>query len=462
MGAAGRDIEAVVREVVRRLSEETGEASDASVAQAVADAHAAFEQLNEMGLERRYALVDAMRAAAKAGVKEFATAAVAETGYGRAEDKIKKNLLAALKTPGPEILESKTRSGDHGLTLMERAPHGVIASIIPSTNPTATVINNAISMVSGGNAVVFNAHPGARKCSNACIEAMNAASVAAGGPAHLVTYVPRPSVETAKALMKHPGIALVCVTGGPGVVRVAMASGKKVVAAGPGNPPTVVDETADLPKAARDIVDGASFDNNIICTDEKVVVAVSSVADELKRLMCAHGAFEVKGQDIERLCAFIFKSRDGREGIINPECVGKDAACILSKVDIEAPGATRLALCEVEPKHPLAWTEQLMPVLPLVRVGHVDEAIDLAIRYEGGRRHTAGMHSKNIEKLSIMARRVNCSIFVKNGPHYAGLGMGGEGHTSFTIASPTGEGLTTALDFTRERRCTLVDYFRIV
>ncbi|MBI5095496.1 MAG: aldehyde dehydrogenase EutE [Candidatus Hydrogenedentes bacterium] len=433
----------------RRMSAHPG------VDAAVSRARSAFEALNELSLGLRYAMIAAMREAAKAHIKELSLEAVDETGLGRAEDKVKKNLLVTLKTPGPEILEPKAKSGDHGLMLMERAPHGVIGAIIPTTNPTETVINNAIAMVSGGNAVVFNAHPNAKRCSNHCAAILNDAVVSVGGPNGLIACVDDPSIESAQALMQHPGVALLCVTGGPGVVHEAMKSGKKVIAAGPGNPPAVVDETADIALAARNIVLGASLDNNIICTSEKEVVVVASVADELKRAMLAEDCIELTGADIERLCAVIFESRQGRHGVINKKFIGKNACVILHELGIQATPATRLVLCEVDRDHPLLWTEQLMPVLPIVRAANVDEAIGLAVQFEGGRRHTATMHSRNIEKLSKMARLINCSIFVKNGATPAGLGMGGEGYTSFTIASPTGEGMTTPISFTRERRCTL-------
>ncbi len=436
--------------------------ANAMVDEAVSKACRAFEEMGECSLALRYRLVEAMREAATMHVKELSIGAVEETGLGRAEDKVKKNLLVIVKTPGPEMLEPRAKSGDNGLMLTERAPHGVIGSIIPTTNPTETVINNAIAMISGGNAVVFNAHPSARKCSNRCVAILNEAIVNAGGPANLLTSVADPTIETAQALMRHPRIALLCVTGGPGVVQAAMLSGKKVIAAGPGNPPAVVDETADIPKAARDIVAGASLDNNVICTSEKETIVVASVADELKRHMIANGCVEVAGQDIERLCDVILESRKGRRGVINKQWVGKNACQILAQIGIQATPETRLAICEVDREHPLLWTEQLMPVMPVVRVCDVDEAIALGVACEGGRRHTATMHSRNIEKLSKMARLINCSIFIKNGPTFAGLGMGGEGYTSFTIASPTGEGMTSPISFTRERRCTLVDAFRIV
>lgn len=432
------------------------------VAQAVTRARVAFQAFDRVSLNARYGIIAAMRTAAQAHVKELSLLAVEETGLGRAVDKVKKNLLVAIKTPGPEILEPKAATGDRGLMLMEHAPHGVIGAIIPTTNPTETVINNSISMISGGNAVVFNAHPAAKRCSIRCAEILNDAIVSAGGPDGLITCVDDPDIDTAQALMVDPGVKLLCVTGGPGVVKQAMVCGKKVVAAGPGNPPAVVDETADIAKAAQAIVDGASLDNNIVCIAEKEVVVVASVADELKRAMCDRGCVEVSGEQLEKVMDVIFESREGSKGVIDKRWVGKNAGTILEAAGLSGGEDVRLVICEVDRDHPLPWTEQLLPVLPIVRVDTVDDAIDLAVTYEGGRGHTATMHSRNIEKLSDMARRINCSIFIKNGPTYAGLGLGGEGYTSFTIASPTGEGLTTALSFTRQRRCTLVDHFRIV
>ncbi len=405
-----------------------------------------------------------MREAARAAATALAEAAVAETRLGRVEDKIKKNLLVANATPGPEDLEPVVYTGDHGLTLEERAPLGVLASITPSMNPSETVINNAISMVSGGNAVVFGPHPGAKGVSNQSVELMNRAIVAAGGPSGLVASLAEPTIEMAQRLMRHDGIRAVVVTGGPGVVAEAMKTGKKVFAAGPGNPPVVVDETADIDKAGRDIVAGASFDNNIICTDEKEVFVVSEVADRLKAAMCANGAFELKGPAVERLRTLVLEKDNGprRHAVVNRAWIGQDAAKILKELGVDAPPSTRLILVETPVDHPFVWTELLMPVLAVARVRHVDEAIDLARQAEHGYRHTASMHSRNIEKLSQMARVIDCSIFVKNGPNYAGLGFGGEGFTSFTIAGRTGEGMTTARTFTRLRRCVLVDYFRIV
>lgn len=360
-------------------------------------------------------------------------------------------------------MEPAAYSDEHGLTLTERAPYGVIGAITPVTNPIATITSNSVGMIAAGNSVVFNVHPNAKRISNRLITVLNDAIKSTGGPQNLLCAVAEPTIESAGELMKHKGVAILVVTGGPGVVRAAMGSGKKAICAGPGNPPCVVDGTADLVKAGRDIVAGASFDNNVVCICEKEVLAVEGIADRLKQEMRANGAYELTGSQIDAVTRLTVPSFKGPhlENAPNKDMVGKDAARIAKAAGFEVPPETRLLLMEVGREHPLVWTEQLMPVLPLVRMKSVDEAIDLALEAEHGFRHSAMMHSHDIEKLSKMARIMNCSLFVKNGPCFAGLGQGGAGYTSFTIASPTGEGITRARTFTRERRCTLVDYFRI-
>jgi acyl-CoA reductase-like NAD-dependent aldehyde dehydrogenase len=405
-----------------------------------------------------------MRRTARENAQLMAHEAWQETGMGRYEDKIQKNLLNANKSPGTEILNPTAWTGDDGLSLVEFAPYGVIGSIIPSTNPTSTVICNSIGMVSAGNAAVFNAHPGARASSNHAVQLINEAIIEAGGPANLVSAIAEPTIETAQQIMQHSGINLLTVTGGAAVVQAAMQSGKRAICAGPGNPPAVVDETADVLQAGRDIVRGASFDNNIICIDEKMVYAVNSIADELKSAMCSHGAIEINAQQLERLMRSIFAQipPPGQHGMMNKAYIGQNANVLLKEIGIEAGDEVRLVLVEVEADHPLVLSEQMMPILPLVRVRNADLGIDLAKTAEHGFRHTAVMHSKNLDHLSRMAREMDCSIFVKNAPSYAGVGYGGEGFCSFTIASPTGEGITSPISFSRVRRCILKDSFRIV
>jgi acyl-CoA reductase-like NAD-dependent aldehyde dehydrogenase len=431
------------------------------VESAVKAARQAHTQNEAAPLEARKRWVEAMRATARAHLDELAKLAVAETGYGRVEDKLKKNRLAIDKTPGTEALAPIAFSGDDGLTVVERASYGVIGSITPTTNPTETVINNGIGMVAGGNAVVFNAHPYAAKTSAYLVHLLNEAIAAAGGPETLLCCVERPTIESAELLMRHPGVRLLVVTGGPGVVKAAMGSGKKVIAAGPGNPPAVVDETADLDVAAAGIVEGASVDNNILCTAEKEIVAVDSIAAPLLERLGRHACLVLNDRQVKALEKVILHQGSGG---VNPnkDFVGKNAGLIARQIGITAGDELRLLVADVDENHPFVQLELLMPVLPLVRVADAPTAIATAKRVEHGFCHTAVMYSRNIAHLHAMARTINTSIFVKNASNLAGLGLGGEGYTSFTIASPTGEGLTTVRNFTRERRCTLKEYFRIV
>jgi aldehyde dehydrogenase len=431
---------------------------------AVRAARLAFEQLMALPLSVREQMINHMRRAARENAQLMAREAWQETGMGRYEDKIQKNLLNANKVPGPEILTARAWTGDDGLTLVEYAPYGVIGSIIPSTNPTSSVLCNAIGMVAAGNAVVFNAHPGAKACSNLAVQLLNEAIIEAGGPANLVCALAEPTIGTAQEIMRHPLVNLLTVTGGEAVVKVAMQSGKRAICAGPGNPPVVVDETADIDQAGRGIVRGASFDNNIVCIDEKETFAVGTIADGLKRSICAHGGYEIDAGQLERLMKIIFTQVPpaGQPGMMNKDLIGKNAGVLLREIGIAVGDEIRLVLAEVDRDHPLVVSEQMMPVMPLVRVKSADEGIDLAKKVEHGFRHTAVMYSKDLDNLSRMARVMDCSIFVKNAPALAGLGDGGEGFSSFTIASPTGEGITNPISFSRIRRCTLKDAFRIV
>jgi acyl-CoA reductase-like NAD-dependent aldehyde dehydrogenase len=435
-----------------------------SIDEAVRAAAAAFCQFSEIGLEKRNVIIAAIRNAMREHGDALAREAYEETGLGRYQDKILKNQLVTEKTPGTEDLQPHAVTGDDGLSLTEPAPYGVIAAITPTTNPTSTIINNTIGMVAAGNAVVFNVHPNARRVSCHNVALINKAIVAAGGPKNLITSIANPTVESAQALMKHPGVRLLVVTGGGGVVKAAMESGKRAICAGPGNPPVVVDETADIDKAGRDVVFGASFDNNIICADEKECLVVSSVADNLIKAMTYNGALLVTKAQLPALEKVIFKNTYGprKEAGIDRSLIGKNASVILQKAGIRCDDSIRLGIVEVDHDHPLLWTEQMMPILPVTRVRDADEGIDFAIALEHPRRHTFVMHSDNLSNLSRMARECNASIFVKNGPSQAGLGWKGEGYASFTIASPTGEGMTSPRSFSRWRRCTLVGAFRIV
>jgi acyl-CoA reductase-like NAD-dependent aldehyde dehydrogenase len=436
----------------------------ARVDEAVAAAAEAFEAYSAAGLGLRKTIIAAMRAAMRERAGELAALAHAETGLGRAEDKVLKNLLVTEKTPGPEELEPEVVTGDHGMNVTEFAPYGIIASITPTTNPTSTIINNSIAILSAGNAVVFNAHPNAKGVSATNVAMLNRAIVAAGGPPNLITAIAEPTVETAREVMRHPRVRLLLVTGGPGVVKEALQTTKKAITAGPGNPPVVVDDTADLALASREIVRGASFDNNVICTDEKEVFVVARVADELLRGMERNGALVLQEHQLRKLERVIFETmgEPGKPGVINRKWIGKNASVIAAEIGITAGPELRLLVADVPVDHPLVWTEQMMPVLPVARVRDVEQAIDLAIKAEHRFGHTASIFSRNLDTITRYARRINVSIFTANGPNLSGLGYQSEGFTSFSIASPTGEGLTRPRTFSRMRRLTVVGALRIV
>ncbi len=357
-----------------------------TVDEAVQAARAAQPRFVRLPLKTRAAIIGEIRRTMIEHAAVLAKAAHEETGLGRVEDKVVKNLLVTEKTPGIEDLAPQAVTGDHGLSLFEPAPFGVIGAITPVTNPTSTIICNAIGMLAAGNAVVFNVHPSAKACSIQTVALLNRAIAAAGGPPDVVTCLSNPTIETAQETMRHPGIRLLVVTGGGAVVKAAMASGKRAICAGPGNPPVVVDETAHLDKAGRDIVLGASTDNNIICTDEKEVLVVASAADELVRSMTRAGAVVVDRSQVPALERLMFTDTAGprKPGHVNKDLIGKNAGVILRMIGLNVPESLRLGIVEVDEDHPLLWTEQMMPILPVCRVPTVDAGIDLAVR--GGRR----------------------------------------------------------------------------
>jgi len=385
---------------------------------------------------------------------------VQETHMGRVADKVLKNLLVAEKTPGVEILPNDAYVGDDGLTLEECAPFGVILSITPVTNPTATVINNAISMVAAGNTVVFAPHPASQNTSLATMDILNEAIESAGGPPNLLVAAQEATIEVASELMHHPQINLIVATGGPAVVDAALKSGKRAIGAAAGNPPVLVDDTADPVKAARDIILGHSFDNNMPCTSEKEVIVTAGNAEALMAAFrAASNVCVLDGSRLPELERLVLN--DKRSGP-NRRFIGQNACVILAEMGIPADEEMRAIVVEVDKDHPFVRHELMMPVLGVVRVRDFEEGVDTAVEVEAGLRHSAIIHSSNIYHMSEFGRAINTTVFVKNAPSYAGLGFGGEGHTSFTIAGRTGEGMTTARTFTRIRRCTLVGAFSAV
>ena len=476
------DIEKVVLAVLKNLKTETVPETDwnassyrgrdfigvyTDMESAIDAATSGYKAVRAMSLEERERVIEVIRRLCREEAPVMAALGVAETKMGRVDHKTAKHVLVADKTPGTADIVSAVKTGDYGLTLTEMAPFGVVGSITPSTNPSETVICNSIGMIAAGNGVVFNPHPNAIATSNYAVDLINRASYEAGGPRVLVASVVKPTLETADIMYKHPAIKLLVCTGGPGVVRAVLSSGKKAIGAGAGNPPVIVDDTADVKKAGKDIIDGCCFDNNLPCIAEKEVFAFSNIADELIASMQANGAYKIDKATADKLASVVLvDKKNPKTGVVNKivnrDCVGRDARVLLEKVGIKVGPEVRCIICETEFEHLFVQHELMMPILPIVRVKDIDEAIDLAVKAEHGNRHTAHMHSKNIDNLTRFARAVETTIFVKNAPSYAGIGFGGEGHTTFTIAGPTGEGITSARSFTRLRRCVLSDAFRII
>ncbi|MCI8947704.1 MAG: aldehyde dehydrogenase EutE [Lachnospiraceae bacterium] len=407
-------------------------------------------------VEDRERIIAAIRKVSLEHAEDFSKRVREETGMGRYEDKIQKHISVINGTPGTECLKTEAISGDAGLMLEERGPFGVIGSITPSTNPTETMIHNTISMIAGGNAVVFNVHPGAKRACAYALQILHDTIVENGGPAGLITMTAEPTMETVDILTSSPRIRLMVGTGGMPMVNALLRSGKKTIGAGAGNPPVVVDETADIKLAAKEIYRGASFDNNLLCLAEKEVFAVESIEKELVYNMVSEGAYLLSEAQTKALLDIVFLQRDGRYEV-NKKWVGKDAGLMLEQLGITDKPDTRLLICEVPHDHPFVMVEQLMPVLPIVSCRDFEEAAEYAVVAESGNRHTASMFSKNVDHMTYFAKRIETTIFVKNGATLKGVGIGGEGHASMTIAGPTGEGLTCARSFTRFRRCQLAD-----
>ena len=341
----------------------------------------------------------------------------------------------------------------NGMTLVEMGPFGVIGAITPCTNPTETIICNTIGMLAGGNTVGFNPHPAAIKTSIFAVNMLNEASLEAGGPDAIACTVENPTLETSNIMMKHKDISLLVATGGPGVVTAVLSSGKRGIGAGAGNPPALVDETADIRKAAEDIVNGCTFDNNLPCIAEKEIVAVESVADELMHYMVSEqGCYRISKEEQDKLTGVVLTPKG-----LNRKCVGRSAKVLLSMIGVEVPDNIRCIVFEGEKEHPLISEELMMPILGIVKAKDFEDAVEKAVWLEHGNRHSAHIHSKNVDNITKYAKAIDTAILVKNAPSYAALGFGGEGYCTFTIASRTGEGLTSASAFTKRRRCVMSD-----
>ena len=425
----------------------------------------AFLKLKKLGVAGRSKVIEIVKSLCVSNAVEWGTFELEETKIGRLDHKIEK--LQIIKgVPGVEWLQPYAMSGDGGITLEEYAPFGVVGAILPVTHSVPTLSGNIVNMVAAGNAVVFNPHPGGARSAAKAVQAYNEAIERQLGIDNLICTVANPTLESFNALCKAPQIGLLAITGGPAVVKAAMASGKRAICAGPGNPPVIVDETADIRKAARHIVAGAAYDNNLLCIGEKQIFVLEKVFDAFIAELKAAAAHQLTDAQLEKLTAAAFTMKPDAGGcshpVLNRDLVGRDPEVLAKHAGTTCPAGTQLLFAVTAADHPFVYEEQMMPMLPIVKVKNFEEAVEAAKKSEHGYRHSAIIHSLNVEHMTKMARELDTTIFVKNGPCVAGLGLGGEGYLSYSIATTTGEGITTPKTFTRIRRCVLVENLRII
>lgn len=428
-------------------------------------AQEAFLQLQQGGIAARRKIEEIVKAMAEKNAEAWGKLELDETKIGRLDHKIAKLGLIKL-VPGVDWLRPDARSGDHGITLEEYTPFGVVGAITPSTHSIPTLSGNIVNICAAGNAVVFNAHPNAARCAAVAVRAYNEAIYRATGIENIACIIEKPSLDSFNALCKHEHTRLLLVTGGPMVVKAAMQTGKRAICAGPGNPPVLVDDTCCTTRAARAIISGAAFDNNLLCIGEKQVFVLDKVADKLMQRLSENGAMKLSGAQLDSLTKAAFTFKEGQGGgcahaSVNKDYIGKDTSVLAKAAGVNVPADTQLLFAETDAQHPFVQEEQMMPMLPIVRVKNVEEGIALSLQSEHGYKHTAIIHSHDVENITAMARALDTTLFVKNGPSPAGLGLGGEGYLSFSIATPTGEGITNPRTFTRVRRCVMVDNLRI-
>ncbi len=465
--------ETLIRNVVAQVLAEVGRVAPVSGAgyegrhgifteanEAIAAAAEAYQRLRERSLEDRKRIISHIRRIAIDQCVELGTMEMNETKIGRLEHKIEKLKTLGERSPGVEFLRSEVYSGDRGLAVIEHAPFGVIGAITPVTHSLPTITGNAVSMIAAGNTLVVNPHPSGKRVAAEGVRRYNEAIHRDTGIDNLICLITEPTLQTADVIFKHREVKLICVTGGAAVARAALNSGKRAIVAGPGNPPVVVDETADLGRAARSIVQGASYDNNLLCISEKEVFVVDQVFDQMMAAMERTGAVKLSGKEIAELTKHaIVQAGDEKHKHDAPskEFLGQDAAVLARGAGRTVPEDVELLFGETDESNPFVPVEQMMPFLPFVRCRDVDEAIAKAKKAEHGFRHTSIIHSNNVRNMTKMGRALETTLFVKNGPCMASLGLGGEGYLSYSIAGPTGEGVTTPLTFTRERRCSMID-----
>jgi aldehyde dehydrogenase len=428
-------------------------------------AQESFRQLQDKGMAARRKVEEIVKALADKNAEQWGRIEFDETKIGRLDHKIEKLKIIKL-VPGVDWLRPDARSGDHGITLEEYTPFGVVGAVTPSTHSIPTLSGNIVNIVAAGNAVVFNAHPSAVRCAAVAVRAYNEAIYRETGIENIACLIEKPTMESFAAICKHEFIRLLLVTGGPAVVKAAMQTGKRAICAGPGNPPVYVDDTACMKRAAKGIISGAAYDNNLLCIGEKEVFALDSIANDLMSEMQNNGAVKLNSSQLDALTKAAFTFKEGQGGgcahaSVNRDFIGKDPGVLAAAAGINLPAGTQLLFAETDANHPFVVEEQMMPFLPIVRVKSLEEGVERSLVAEHGYKHTAIIHSHDIRAMTTMGRALDTTLFIKNGASMAGLGLGGEGYLSYSIATPTGEGVTNPRTFTRTRRCVMVDNLKI-
>jgi acyl-CoA reductase-like NAD-dependent aldehyde dehydrogenase len=386
----------------------------------VEKAWAASEKFRSYSQEQIDAVVEAAATAAREHARRLAELAVEETGYGNARDKLAKNLLSAdllprsmrgLKTVGV-LRDCKDRK------VVEIAvPMGVIAAILPTTNPTSTAIYKILISLKAGNAVVLSPHPRARRCTCETAEVMYQAARSAGAPEAIIQCIESSSIEATNELMRHRRVAAILSTGGSGIVRAAYSSGKPAFGVGPGNVPVVIEESADIPEAVAKVVSGKSFDYGTLCSSEQSLIAQESLRVPILAALKQSKAFLCNAQQSQALEKLLLLPP---KNSVNPECVGQAAPKIARMAGFDVPADTAVLAVEiggVGKSHPLS-AEKLSPVLSLLFVKDFAAAMDAAeavLRF-GGLGHTCGIYSRNEDRTRQFAMRMPAMRVLCNTP----------------------------------------------
>src|SRR3989449_4326656 len=402
----------------------------ASIAEARALAQRAKQawlELAEFSQNQIDAVVDAMAAAATQQAEAFARLAVEETGYGVVADKIQKNLFASqdvykfirpMKTVGVVARHEDKR-------VIEIAePFGVVAAVVPSTNPTSTAIYKILISVKARCAIVMSPHPSAVKCITRVAQVMNQAARRAGTPEGVINWMTTVTLEGTQELMKHRDVAVILATGGMGLVRTAYSAGKPAYGVGPGNAPAYIERTANVKKAVRDIITGKTFDNGVLCSSENSVVADQPIADDVKREFQGQGGYFMNAAEMDALARELVTP----QRLPNPALVGKSATFIAEKCGIKAPSETRVLIAPLEGvgrDYPLS-IEKLCPVLSYYVVKDWREGCERCkqiLRY-GGMGHTMSLHSQNDQGLpGVRRHKPACRFRVTTPPTHASGGL---------------------------------------